>query len=225
MSIPGIILLILVCILAVVIALSVLLVLSTITFIFKYKNNFSLRVKLWFLNLDITKILSRPKKEKTPKILHFSGESFGKIYETKSPKTNKKANRSVQAENHPALSQKQNKKSVFEVLDLLRELISDASEPFGKCAHLKVKKLHITAASENPDTTAIMFGHLNTAAGAVMLVAQKFEKLDVCNGAIGVYSDFLATKPSLDADIELKVKTRYAILTAYKILKNYLKNK
>ena len=224
MSIPGIILIILLCILVTVIALSVLLIFSKITFAFIYKNDFSLFAKLWFFKFNITKIMNRQKKEKEPKILHFSGDNFGELPDTKS-KTTKKSGKPVQSSNHPHVSEKKSRKSIPEVLDLLRELITDAAEPFGKCARLKVKKLHVTAASESPDKTAIMFGHLNTAASAVLLAAQKYEKFDVCDGALGVYSDFLATKPSLDANIELEVKTRYAILTAYRILKSYMKNK
>ena len=225
MSIPGIILLTLLCLLAAIIALSVILIFSRITFAFIYKNDFSLFAKLWILKFNITKMLNSQKKEKEPKILHFSGDNFGELPDIKSKKITKKSGKPVQSSNHPHVSEKKSRKSIPEVLDLLRELITDAAEPFGKCAHLKVKKLHVTAASESPDKTAIMFGHLNTAASAVLLAAQKYEKFDVCDGALGVYSDFLATKPSLDANIELEVKTRYAILTAYRILKSYMKNK
>ena len=221
LSIIGLILLILLYILTASVILLALLLISKVTFTFRYNEDFELFFKIWFIHLNITKILSRPKKAKTPKVAHFDGGTFGEI-----PVVSKKTAQKKKAGAHSAApTNKKQKKGVEETLDLLREIINDCSEPFGKCAVLRIKKLYVTAASDSPDKTAIMFGHLNTLASSIVLAGKKFEKFEVYDGAVGVYSDFCGTKPHLDANIELILKVRHTLSTVIKALKSYIKNK
>lgn len=221
LSFIGLVLLILLYILTAFVILLTLLVLSKVTFTFRYNENFELFLKIWFIHLNITKILSRPKKNKKPQVAHFDGGTFGEF-----PAESQKTVQKKKTEAHSAAPvKKKSKKSIEETLDLLREIINDCSEPFGKCAVLRIKKLCVTAASDSPDKTAIMFGHLNTLASSVVLAGEKFKKFEVCDGAVGVYSDFCGTKPRLDANIELILKVRHTLSIVIKALKSYIENK
>ncbi len=221
-SVIGLVLLVLLYILASVAVLLAILVFSKVTFIFRHKEIPEFFLKIWFIRLNITKIASREKKVKAPKVVHFSGAKFGEFpVKEKSGKKKKVTDSHIKAS--PAAAKQ--KKGIPEILDLVREIIYDCSEPFGKCAVLKIKKLHVTAASESPDKTAILFGHMNTAAASLVLAGERYSKLEIRDGAVGVYSDFVGTKPRLDAEIELILKVRHTLSTVIKALKSYLKNK
>ena len=75
----GLVLLVLLCILALALFLIAILVLSKVTFVFRHKETPEFFLKVWFIRLNITKIALREKKIKTPRKIHFSGNSFGEF--------------------------------------------------------------------------------------------------------------------------------------------------
>lgn len=222
LSVAGFILKIILCILAALLFLVGLLAFSTAKLKFEHSLGPVFSVKLLGIKFNVTKFLSRRQKQKKTKIVRFTGESFGEFPHkpAKKKKRRKKADHKVGKTTIP-----KEKKSITEILELVTGILSEISKPLGKCAALRIKRLKITAASDSPDKTAILFGNLNTAAGMLILAAQEFSALTVDDGAVGIYSDFMPGNPRLDADIELSVRIRYVIAVAFKGLKSYLKNK
>lgn len=221
----SIILKVLLCIIAVLILLLVILAFSTLTLRLGHSEKTEFKVRLLGISFNVTKFLSRKKKSKKAKTVKFTGENFGEFPEKPSEKKTKKKQRKGAGHKTGASSVPKEKKSVTEILELITDILTEIAEPLGKCAALRIKRLRITAASDSPDKTAVLFGNLNTAAGVLMLVSQKFSVLAVDDGAVGVYSDFLPGSPTLEVDIELSVKIKYVILAAFKGIKSYLKNK
>ena len=157
--------------------------------------------------------------------MHFSGENFGEM-----PKGKVKDKKKVKKENtavtettkaHP----KKEKKSVGDFLSLVTDILSEISEELAKCASLDIRKMEITVASDDPYNTALIFGHLNTAAGLVVLAGEKFENFSVKDGAIAIYSDFSAKEITADVEVVLSVKIKHVIVCLFKAIKIYLSNK
>ena len=83
----GTLLLVILAILLFVLGLVVIICLSKPKIILKFKDSLELSVKLWFIKLNITKLTSKPKKEKKTKIIHFDGTSFGELKEPSGKKS------------------------------------------------------------------------------------------------------------------------------------------
>ncbi len=227
LSVIGTLLLVLFAILCAVIFLLGIVFFSRVRIFFRYREKLEILLQLWFVKINITKLTSSKKKQKTPKLLHFDGELFGEL--PQKPEKQKKT-KNLQAAHKtskelPAETKPKEKQSVGDILDMVRDILSDISSPMKKCIDVKIHRLYVTAASKEAADTAVMFGHLNTAVGSLILACKKFRNLEINEGCTGVYSDFTSEKPRLDTEIELICHVRHITVTGIKGLMGYLKYK
>lgn len=227
LGIIGTVLLILLCILLFVLALAVLICLSHPKIIIKLKDKPDISASLFFLRFNITKFLSRKKKQKKPKAVHFDGTLFGEFPEK--DKKKEKAERKAKSVTH-TVSKAEKKKTpvtetVSEYLTLVTDVLDDIREPVKKVLKIDIKKLYLTAAADDPHKTAILFGNMNTAVGSLILVCKKFAVLNINESKTGVYSDFLSAKPRADAHIVLTLSVRHTIICGFKAIMRFINNK
>ncbi len=209
-------------ILFVVLLLSVV-CLSHPKIILKYKDKLEISTKLWFFNFNITKFTSRKKKKKTPKIVHFDGTSFGELPEKTKKKTvqHKKA---VQ-KSFPGTAVKEKKpftETASEILELITDILTDISEPLKKILRVDIKRLYITAASDDAHKTALLFGNANTAVGSLIYVCKKFASLDIAEENVGVYSNFCSERSEIDVCVVLTLSIRHTVICGFKALKRFI---
>ena len=162
----------------------------------------------------------RKVKKKTPKIIKFTGESrFGELVCTKEKEKKKKTEKRAKQEKRQA---EEEKKSLFEQIELVKSIVTEWFERFGKYAVIKIKKLHMTAAAQEPSDTAVMFGFMNAASGTLLHVCSKFRVFEMNPENVAVYSDFTGQSPELRADIQLKIKVWQLLICTLGALKVYL---
>lgn len=202
--------------------------------IIKYKDKLEIKTKLWFFGFDITKFLSRKKKEKKPKVIHFDGGLFGEFPEevrnikkkksAKSdashafPLTKEKSGETGKASSTEEKEKKPLTETVSDAVGLVTDILDNIKEPLKKVLRADIKRLYITASSDDSHKTAILFGNMNTALGTLILVCKKYAALNIDEEQTGVYSDFLSVKPSVDAHIVLTLSFRHLIICGFKAI-------
>lgn len=208
--------------------------------ILKYKDKPEISAKLFFIRFNITKFLSRPKKQKPPKAAHFDGTLFGEFPEKEKKKKKKKDSaeskaygiESTTGHKHGSKKTKEvpeeNEKkplteTVSEYLEKITDILESIREPAKKIIAIDIKKLYVTAASEDAHKTAVLFGHMNTAMGALIYVCRKFASLRINEEQTGVYSNFCVTKPELDAHIVFTLSIRHTLICAFKAIMRWIK--
>ena len=228
-GIIGMILLVLFCILLFILLLAVLICLSHPKIIIRYKDKTDIRASIWFIKFNITKFLSRKKKHKTPKAIHFEGGLFGEFPEKEKKTKKKKQEHNKTSQAHKTVKDKKEKapltETISEYLTLVTDILDDIKEPVKKILKVDIKKLHLTAASDDPHKTAILFGNMNTAVGSLILVCKKFAALNINENKTGVYSDFVSSTPGADAHIVLALSFRHIILCGFKAVMRFINNK
>lgn len=222
-NIAGVLLIVLLCALLFGIAFCTLIFFSKISIIFDYSKSLNVFMKIWFAKINITKLMSRKKKQNKPRCLHYSGGAFGFLPEEKKKEKNKK--KAVAEKSHKKSSAVKDKKSISETLDFIKNIITEASPYLSKCAIIKIHQLRLTAASKEAADTAILFGNFNTAVSSLILVCKKFESLYINADCVGVYSDFCSDKPALSANIELQLSVKHVGLSSFKGFMFFLNNK
>ena len=188
----------------------------------KYKDKPEFFIRLGFIKINITKLLSKPKKQKNPRVIHFEEGSFGEL-PMKEKKQREKQIRKLHS--NKASKNVEQKKSVSEILTLIRDILESTSEPLKKVAHLKIYRLYVTACSEDAAKTAVLFGQLNGLMGALILVCEKYKNLYISKEHVGVYSDFSVGNPSLELHLQLDFSIRHIILSSISALTTYMKSK
>lgn len=223
LNISGVLLIVLMCIFLFLLTFCTLIFFSKVSIIFDYSKSLNIFIKIWFAKFNITKFMSRKKKQSKPKCLHYPGGAFGSLPEEKKDEKVKK--KSVPAKSHKTPSVAKDKKTISETLDFVKNIISEASPHLSKCAEIRINRLRLTAATKEAADTAILFGNFNTAVSSLILVCEKFEALYINADCVGVYSDFCSDKPTLDANIELILNVKHVGLSSFKGFMFFLNNK
>ena len=112
-----------------------------------------------------------------------------------------------------------------DALELVTNILDDIKDPLKKILKADIKKLYITAASDDPHKTAVLFGNMNTAMGILITVCKKFASFSIDEDNAGVYCDFLSVKPTIDTHIVLTLSLRHIILCGFKAVTEFIKNK
>ena len=218
-------------------AMLILICISHPKIIIKYKDKLEIKAKLWFFGFNLTRFLSRKKKDKKPKVIHFDGGLFGELPEDKKKGKKKKSGKSsaqhtlsgkreksaggVSEASPEEKEKKPLTETVSDALELVTDILDDVKEPLKKVLKADIRKLYITAASDDPHKTALLFGRLNTAMGVLIFVCKKYASLSIDESKAGIYSDFLAAKPGIDAHIVLTLSFRHIVICGVKGIKRF----
>ena len=229
-----IILKILLYVLLAVLGLVALILLANIGVSLRVKGDLAVYAHFLFIKINVTKLLSRQKKQKKPVLLKIS-DTFEKDGTKKPVKTDNKREDTQNAKNaakEAAKSEKMSeqlppkeKKSATELIETAKELISDFAKYFSKFARLKVKRLYAVASSDEPDKTAVLFGEMNIAVSSLLYVCKSYRLFKINENKVGVYSDFTGGAPSVDAEIKLSFFGWQIAILGIVLLMDYLRGR
>lgn len=191
-----------------------------------------------YLKILFIKILLAPKEEKTPDLRDFKIKKYRKrrLKEEKKLLKAEKKKQKKETKNEKSDSGEKKKTetdtggaslgdNVTYGTDIIRNVVAKAVEKFGKHARITVRKLHITVAGSEPDKTAITYGYVCQAVAYILEIAN-------CNlnmvypkrkqQYIAVNVDFLAEKPTFEADIAIGLRVWQIISVGVTALKGYI---
>ena len=226
-----IILKILLYVLLAVLGLILLILLANLGVSVRIKDDFSVYAHFLFIKVNVTKLLSRPKKQKKPVLLKLS-DTFDADKEDSVIKPEKKKREKVEKDKKAKSGKEgdrketeKKKKSASELIETAKEMIGDFARYFAKFARLKVKRLYVVAASDEPDKTAVLFGEMNIAVNALLFVCRSYKFFKINDKKVGVYSDFTASTPSVDAEIKLSFFGWQIAVMGIVLLVDYVRGK
>jgi hypothetical protein len=186
-------------------------------------------VKL-ILELPLFKLQLFPEKEKRPNPRRFTRKGLErqilKERKKQAKQKKKKADKAAkkQAEKTAPKPAQKKKMSVTEIIELVTLLVSKLLSSLSRRLRIDVKKLHVTVATGDAASTAILYG----AASAAMAGLTEAIRLNVRtslpdteNG--GVYADFVGNSSRVDIDIVLSMRVIGILSTLITLAYNYLK--
>ncbi len=191
------------------------------------ESAFDVIVRLGVLRFNVTRFAAwraaraAKRAQKPPKPIRFteSGGLFGELPEEPQKKTAKK---SVQTAHAPKAEKKTKKLDVMALLQKTTDFLSEAYDRLSGDGRVRIRRLVLTAAAPEAADTAVMFGHMNTAVATLLHISSQFKRLDTERAKIGVYSDFCADTPRIDADIEINFSALVLVRVAGSALQTYL---
>ena len=195
----------------------------------RFDSDLVVLLRVGVFRINLLRFLGRKKTVKI-KPVPFTGERFGEFpasEETDAASRRKKPKKAAEASEKPEKGihgelKKAKKRSIGELLELLTDILRDASERLGAYATLRVRKLYVTAAAPEAADTAVLFGTLNAAVGTLLHVCGRYRMTQIDTEHLGVYADFTATKPRLSLDAELYMPTARWIALAFSAIKRYI---
>ena len=215
-----------------VFGLVALILLANIGVSVRIRNDFAVYAHFLFIRINVTKLLSRPKKQKKPVLLKLSdtfeaegGAAVEKQYKSKAENAVKREKAEKKAGGHVQAETPKKKKSPTELLEMAKQMISDLARYFARFARLRVKRLYAVAASPEPDKTAVLFGEMNIAVSSLLYVCRSYKFFKINDKKVGVYSDFTVDTPLVDAEIRLSLFGWQIVLMGIVLLADYLRKR
>ncbi len=173
------------------VALVVLILFSSVSLDIRWDEEAQIRLRFWFLRFDLLRLLQSPGEEKKKKKQAESAASQG--------------------------SEKKKKRTAGEFLDFLRFLSRLLKEGFRQLlsrAKIRVNRLELTVAHEEPDRTAILYGLACPAVYQLCETVKRFTRSRIDYRRVAVTSDFTAKsfRARLDLRVSLRVLDFLAVL-------------
>lgn len=204
------------------------------TVVIKYSDELALTLKVLFLRIKIL-----PKKKKKPKISDGKPKKVAKRLaklekqkEAKRQKAKEKAEKKKAAKEKKKLEKqsgtkpKKKKKSVSEILDIVKLITSalgDLFKSFGKHIRIKFARLHITVATGDAAKTATTYGAMCAAVTSLLEVLKKLRGFSMDKQQISVNCDFLEEKSYADLHIEIGLRLWHVFAILFSAIKGFLR--
>jgi hypothetical protein len=188
-------------------------------------------VKL-ILELPLFKLQLFPEKEKRPNPRRFTRKGLErqilKERKKQAKQKKKKADKTAkkQAEKTAPKPAQKKKMSVTEIIELVTLLVSKLLSSLSRRLRIDVKKLHVTVATGDAASTAILYGAASAAMAGLTEVIRlnvRTSLPDTENG--GVYADFVGNSSRIDIDIVLSMRVIGILSTLITLAYNYLKKR
>ena len=178
---------------AIILLLFFVTLITDLCFVFEYQEKFSFRVRVWFISVKGEKLLSL----------------FGSENETNMP------------QEPPASAtpkQKRSPSDIIELISFIIDFIKSALGEFARYAKLKLCKIKILIATDDPAQTAVVYGVASTALYTALEFFDSFLNVKKSYKSIGVAPDFTSNECKLDMKIILKFKIIYLLLAFVHLL-------
>ena len=204
------------------------------TVVLKYSDDMTLLVKVLFLKIKIL-----PKKKKKPKVSDGKPkkvakrlEKLEKQKEKKRQKAREKAKKKKAAkakkelEKQSGVKVKKKKKSVSEILDIVKLItaaVGDLFKSFGKHLRIKFARLHITVATGDAAKTATSYGAMCAAVTSLVEILQKMRGFSMDEQQISVNCDFLEEKSYADVHIEIGLRLWHVFAMIFSAIKGFIR--
>lgn len=186
-----------------VLVLCLLLLFSSVSLKALYTTDFLAEVKFWFVKFK-----------------------FPKDKSNKKPKTQQKEKQSEKKQNY--ISKLIEEKGILSAVNEIADIVKSICSEFGKLLkHIRVNKfsLAINVASDDPAVTAVEYGSICAVVYPMVRLIEANTKFNHKSTKVDVNSDFVSTSPSLDFDVEIKIRLVFILAAALKIFIKLVKNK
>lgn len=117
------------------------------------------------------------------------------------------------------------KKSAISMLIEMREMIFDLLKRVPGKLRLEIKRMNITVGAADAAATAITYGVVTQAVGAVLTLAEEHADIRIKRGCVMITPNFLSGKISADAKAKLSVRIGSIVGLALRFLLNFIKFK
>lgn len=212
------------------ILIGILLIKASITI--EYSEKVTLSVKVLFLKIGI--LPKKPKKR--IKYKKFTDKKYRKLLEKKKLRETKKQKKkqkksakkagSKQMKKAEKLSEKHNKRSLLENIELIRLLIAVVTGRFTKHLRIKLTKIKLVIASDDAAKTAVLYG---AASGGVACILEMLDNITnvkyTSDAEVSVDADFLAVKPTADVKIEISLRVWHLFDVLIRAAHTFIANK
>lgn len=217
----------------------------------EYKDEFALSVKVLFFNINIL-----PKKKKKPldyskfsakKLRKEIKKAEKKKLKAEKKKAAKKAKKAAKKEAKAAkkavdkklkrrdpeaflkhqAKEKAKKRSLNEILTLIKEVLDVVTKRFRKHFRIKITRIRINVATGDAAKTAVLYGVISQSVAYILEILDRTHKIKYADPEdydVGVDADFLSEKTTADIKIafSLRVHNVFDIVfrAAFRALKN-----
>ena len=194
-------------ILAAVAAFFALILFSRVHLRFVYEGAPKLKIRFWFVSLDLMKLIDRRKKSK---------------------KTEKKKKTTASAHKAAPDESKKKKRSFDELIDFVgfitRFLKRLLKELFSRL-RIRIRTLRITVGASEPHVTAALYGSASAAVYQLCEAASRFLDCRCDYRGIGISPDFIGASFSAECDADFSVRVADVLSLGSKALKTFVKLK
>lgn len=187
-----------------IIVLLALLLSLKITLRITYED--SLRV---YLKVLFVKIRLYPSKKKEKKYPHsMSKRKARKIKDSLQKKSKPKKKKKKEKEEKPI-----EKNDLISIVSIITNFVKNFVITFTKAVRIKFSRMHITVASEDAATTAILYGAITQSVNVLFPLIDNIKNVKKLPSGkeLSVRADFLTDKPTVDVDINLYVRVGGAL--------------
>ncbi|MBQ9544866.1 MAG: hypothetical protein IJV00_07055 [Clostridia bacterium] len=174
--------------------------LSRVHLRFVYEEKPKLKLRFWFITLDLKKLLDRPKKEKKKK-------------------AEKKKKPAPVQENAP---EEKKKRSFSETLDSIRfitRLLKKLLKDLFSRLRIRVSALRMSVGASEPHVTALLYGAAQPAVFQLCELASHFLDCRIDYKKVGVYPYFPGAYFDAECDADVSLRIIDALILGLKALK------
>ncbi len=214
------------------IALFTLLVLSSkVKITFEYKDEFSLFVGVGLIRIKVFPIKKRKKRGPHS----MSRARAAKIREKARKRALKKRQKKLEKKREKQQEQEKTKartsfEGVLDAISAIKEIVTTTLGKFFGHLHVDLARFHITVATGDAATTAIIYGSICSALAHLFHILEPLRGFDLPkNRDVSVYADYLAEKTTADIKLTFSLRIWHglhiALATLIKVIKHALKLK
>ena len=185
-----------------IIVLLALLLSLKITLRITYEDSLRVYLKVFFVK---TRLYPSKKKEK-------------KYPHSMSKRKARKIKDSLQKKSKPKKKKKKEEKPIekndlISIVSITTNFVKNFISTFTRAVRVKFSRMHITVASEDAATTAILYGAITQSVNVLFPLIDNIKNVKKLPSGkeLSVRADFLADKPTVDIDINLYVRVGGAL--------------
>lgn len=203
------------------IALIVLLLFLKIRLCLVYDDDFSVKIKVLFFNINLF-----PRSVKKPNPKKYSIKALQKKQKKLSKKkTKKQSENNVQGSAQEETSNNKSSK-IKEILELIKIILENVMSPFGRYLKVEIIKMHITVGTDDPAKTAVIYGGICQLTSYIIELLSNLTNVDVKKqNSIIVNPDFLEGKTDAKINITLGLRVWHGLSLALKFFMGYINKK
>ena len=203
------------------IALIVLLLFLKIRLCLVYDDDFSVKIKVLFFNINLF-----PRSVKKPNPKKYSIKALQKKQnKLNKKKTKKQSENNVQGSAQEETSNNKSSK-IKEILELIKIILENVMSPFGRYLKVEIIKMHITVGTDDPAKTAVIYGGICQLTSYIIELLSNLTNVDVKKqNSIIVNPDFLEGKTDGKINITLGLRVWHGLSLALKFFMGYINKK
>lgn len=185
-----------------IIVLLALLLSLKITLRITYEDSLRVYLKVFFVKTRLY-----PSKKKEKKYPHSMSKRKARKIKDSLQKKSKPKKKKKKEEKHIE------KNDLISIVSITTNFVKNFISTFTRAVRVKFSRMHITVASEDAATTAILYGAITQSVNVLFPLIDNIKNVKKLPSGkeLSVRADFLADKPTVDIDINLYVRVGGAL--------------